>query len=195
MKFHWQPRIVRTIPNGQYGSALREPRQGVMLHYDGSSSDAGAANWFADPACRVSYQTLVLDDGNLVRIAPDTARAWHAGYCRASDPRLTYQDANSAFYGVSAATTDGVDVTIPQMLGVAWQTYRWFIAEGWDADEMWRIVSHASEAVYPPGHPRAGQRGRKSDPEGHDAKNPIMTVADIRFLVAALFTTNPARMS
>ena len=44
----------------------------------------------------------------------------------------------------------------------------------WDLDETWRIVGHSSEA-WP--------RGRKTDPEGADLKNPILSVDDIRLLL------------
>lgn len=169
----WTPSQVREVANGQWGT-LREKRMGVMLHYDASSSDAGAVEWFADQTCNVSYQLLVLDDGSYVRIAPDDARAYHAGVCRSSDPRLPYKDANSAFYGVAIASNDKVDVTPLQMLTVAWLTRRYFEREGWPVTEGWRVLAHRTEAW---------ERGRKSDPEGHDLKNPILSVEDIRQLL------------
>ena len=145
-----------------------------MLHYDGSGSDAGAVGWFGHPECRVSYQWLVLDDGSAIRIAPDSSRAWHAGYCRQSDRRLEYRDANSAFYGIAAATNDQVDVTPLQTLTVAYLVRRYFEEEGWPLSDLWRITSHRLEAW---------RRGRKSDPEGGDLKNPILAVDDIRQLL------------
>jgi len=171
------------ILNGRYGTC-REERVGVMLHYDASLSDEGAMAWFADPRCQVSYQWLVLDDGSCVRIAPDDKRAWHAGWCRTSDEvMLPYKDANSALYGVAVATTDGVDVTIQQTLTVAWLCRSYFALHQWSLADTHRIVSHSSEAVYPPGHAKAGKRGRKTDPEGSDPKNPILSVSDIRVLL------------
>ena len=115
----WHPELINEIPNKQYGT-LREDRQGICLHYDGSGSDRGSVQWFADERCKVSYNLLVLDDGSYVRIAPDTARAWHAGRCRPSDPsRLHYGDANSAFYGIAIASSGKHDVTPLQMLTIA----------------------------------------------------------------------------
>lgn len=184
MRLNWSPRLVREVPNGSYNKDLREPRIGVMLHYDGSGTDEGAVAWFEHPECRVSYTILVLDDGTYVRIAPDTARAWHAGYCRTSDPeRLPYEDANSAFYAISAATNAARDVTPLQTLAIAELVRRWFFLERWDTKETWRIVGHSSEAIFGPGHPRAGERGRKTDPEGADPRNPILSVDDVRSLV------------
>lgn len=170
----WPATLVQEIPNGQY-SKLREERLGVMIHYDGSGSDRGAVQWFGDERCRVSYNLLVLDDGSYVRIAPDDRRAWHAGVCKTSDPeRLPYKDANSAFYGISIASSGKHDVTPLQVATVALLVRRYFDVHGWDLKDTWRIVGHASEA-WP--------RGRKTDPEGADPKNPILSVDDVRQLL------------
>lgn len=169
----WAPSQVREVRNEQY-EPLREKRVGVMLHYDASGTDAGAVSWFADPRCRVSYHYLVLDDGAYVAIAPLDKRAWHAGVCQPSDSRLAYRDANSAFYGIAAATDNRVDVTPLQLLTVAWLTRKLFEREGWPVTDLWRITSHRTEA---------SPRGRKSDPEGGDLKNPIFSPADVRQLL------------
>ena len=171
----WTPTLVDEILNGQYNGTIREDRKGVMLHFDGSGSDKGAMQWFSDPRCKVSYNLLVLDDGSYVRIAPDSARAWHAGRCRPSNPtRLHYGDANSAFFGLAIASSGKHDVTPLQMLTVALLCRVYFEKEGWSLEETWRIVSHRSEAWG---------RGRKTDPEGADLKNPILSVDDIRQLL------------
>jgi len=170
----WIPSLVREIPNGQYGATLRDERLGVMVHFDGSVTDAGAMGWFAHPECKVSYQFLVLDDGSYVRVAPDAARAWHAGRCRPSSEQLGYTDANSAFYGVAAATNGRVDVTPLQALTVAWITRLYFKKHDWPVTDLWRIVGHESEA-WP--------RGRKSDPSGGLGLNPILAVNDVRQLM------------
>ena len=173
-RLSWSPALSREIPNGQY-STLRDERIGVMVHYDGSGGDAGAVAWFGDPRCKVSYNYLVLDDGSYVSIAPLSARAWHAGKCRTSDPDLLpYKDANSAFYGIAAATNDRVDVTPLQVLTIAWLTRRLFEREGWPLTDTYRIVGHSSEAW---------KRGRKTDPEGGDRDNPILSPDDVRQLL------------
>lgn len=109
-----------------------------------------------------------------IRIAPDTARAWHAGRCRPSSDQLGYTDANSAFYGIAVATNGQVDVTPLQTLTTAWLTRLYFESHGWPLTELWRIVGHETEA-WP--------RGRKKDPSGGLGSNPILTVDDIRQLV------------
>ena len=180
----WEPELDRRIPNGQYNRRLRDSRYGVMLHYDASRNDEAALAWFADSRCKVSYHFLVLDDGSYGEIAPIDTRAWHAGYCASSDPeRLPYKDANSAFIGIAAATSGEVGATLAQTFTVAWLARKVFDLYSWDPSEAWRVVTHASEAVYPPGHPKAGQRGRKIDPVGPLPRHPILNPESVRFLV------------
>lgn len=177
-QIQWRAPQIDNAPNGQYNE-LREPRVGVMIHYDGSGTDRAALQWFSDPRCKVSYHYLVFDDGTWAAIAPFDTRAWHAGVCRSSDPdRLPYGDANSALVGIAAATNDPVQVTAPQMVTVAWLTWLAFNQLGWDVRETWRIVGHDTEA-WP--------RRRKIDPTGSEPRNPVLAVQDVRTLVP-LFT-------
>lgn len=155
--------------------SLREPRMGVMLHYDASASDRGAVEWLLhDPRCKVSYNYLVLDNGSVVTIAPPDARAWHAGICRSSDPRLPYKDANSAFWGISLAATVGDVATEAAREAVADLCAVLFVNQSWPVTEYWRIVGHSSEC-WP--------RGRKIDPQGPDPAKPVLAVADIQRMV------------
>lgn len=164
---------------------LKEKRIGIMLHYDASVSDASAIAWLAtDPRCHVSYNWIVMDSGNIIPLAPDDKRAWHAGFCRSDDPRIPYRDANSAFYGISLAATLGDVATREAKRSIAALCLTLFAHNDWSLTEIWRIVSHGSQAVFEPGHPKAGQRGRKSDPEGPDKAHPVMSTNEIRGLVA-----------
>src|SRR5690348_17316293 len=87
---------------------LAARRRGIMLHYDDSARDDWALEWFQDPRCKNGYTWLVLDDGSLVELADPALRTPHAGPCLV--PR-----ANSAFYGISAAT-DGLVPATPAQL-------------------------------------------------------------------------------
>src|SRR5205809_5978517 len=89
-------------------SPLASPRRGIMLHYDDSSRDDWAVEWFSDPRCTNGYTWLVLDDGRVVELADPALRTPHAGPC------LTPY-ANSTYYGVAAATNGLVPVTEPQL--------------------------------------------------------------------------------
>jgi N-acetyl-anhydromuramyl-L-alanine amidase AmpD len=145
---------ARGAPVANWGK-LREARQGVCLHYDGSASDAGAVAWLTkDPRARVSYNRLVLDDGQVVKIAPDDARAWHAGTCRPSSAAFTYGDANSALYGVALAAKPGDEVTGKQFDALVNVVRHYFEVEGWPLTDWWRVTDHEQEA-WP--------RGRKVD--------------------------------
>lgn len=182
------PRMRSALKCKNYGP-LREPRMGVMLHYDDSSSDSGAVAWFTDPRCNVSYDYLVLDNGEYVRIIPEGKRSWHAGVCETSDPlRLPYRDANSAFLGIAVATNGKTPATAAQVATVAWLTREFFAKQGWPTTETWRIVGHDSEAIYSnradvPQRLR-GKRGRKIDPTGPNPARPILSVAEVRARVA-----------
>lgn len=51
----------------------------VLLHYTGMKTAEGAAAWLCDPASKVSAHYLVDEDGSIVQMVPEAARAWHAG--------------------------------------------------------------------------------------------------------------------
>lgn len=158
-------------------NSRREPRVGIMLHYDGSLSDPGAVAWLRDdPRCRVSYNYLILDDGTRVQIAPEEARAWHAGVCRPSSDRLPYHDANSAFLGVAIAATPPDRVQPRQFAEVVQLCQEYFRVRGWSLVETWRIVGHETEA-WP--------RGRKIDPRGPNPAQPVLDVGLVRSAVGS----------
>jgi N-acetyl-anhydromuramyl-L-alanine amidase AmpD len=191
LTIRWEPPYRELRPMRQYWDDLKLTRMGVMLHYDASVTDAGGLAWLQGEDVHASYNLVVLDDGAWGIIAPLGKAAWHAGKTRTSDPaKLCYPDhmANHAFYGLCILTNDKVDVTMPQALTGAWLAARLFARHGWSRErELWRVVTHSSEAVYAVGHPKAGQRGRKTDPEGpayHEGgHNPIWCAADVRTLL------------
>ena len=160
-----------------------------MLHYDASASDAGALSWLADPACKVSYNAIVLDDGSWTLVVPWTYTAYHAGECRPSSEQFEYHQvgtsyrhtANHGFYGISIASNDVVGATAAAMLTVAYLCRTLFQNENWSAvEDGWRITTHEAEA-WP--------RGRKSDPTGPTPKNPILGLGDVRWLLPRLSLT------
>lgn len=139
---------------GPWGERTEE-RVGIMAHYTGGSDYSGLNFLLFDPACRVSYNWLGLDDGTVVSVAPKDARAWHAGVCRRSKHAPAYTDANSAFYGYAIAAMPGDLVTDAQLAMFVQTAAALFREHGWHADDVGsRITDHAAEA-WP--------RGRKVD--------------------------------
>ena len=61
---------------------MRPPGRAIdtlVLHYTGMPSAAAALARLCDPAARVSAHYLIDEDGSVVALVPEEARAWHAG--------------------------------------------------------------------------------------------------------------------
>ena len=68
----------------------------IVLHYTGMTLGDAAIAWLADPASKVSAHYVVAEDGQVVRMVDEGARAWHAG--RSSWRGIA--DVNSASVGI-----------------------------------------------------------------------------------------------
>ena len=172
-------------------SRLAVPRGGIMVHYDDSSRDDWAVAWFDDPQCTNGYTWLVLDDGAVVELANPGSRTPHAVVCRT-------ENANSRFYGVSAATNGTVIATAVQVQAIVGICEAVFWFHGWTADAVdTRIVGHDAEAIWTPrstrdagmsderGRALWGRLGRKVDPTGvRRDRLRIVDVSAIRRAVA-----------
>lgn len=182
-----EQRLESVVHERRRSKVLEAPlvalRQGVMLHYDDSSRDEWALEWFNDPRCKNGYTWVVLDDGRVVQLANPTKRTPHAGSCRTPN-------ANSAFYGI-AATTNGVVPATPAQVEA--------IVGLCAAIGLPRIVGHDEEAIWTPADTRRagmndergrllwGKGGRKVDPTGVRRDGvPIIDVDEVRRRVAAL---------
>lgn len=69
---------IRPSPNFGERAAGRHPDI-LLLHYTGMETGAIAEAWLASPASQVSCHYVVREDGTVVQMVPETARAWHAG--------------------------------------------------------------------------------------------------------------------
>ena len=164
---------------------LAAPRGGIMLHYDDSSRDDWAVEWFSDPRCTNGYTWLVLDDGRVVELADPAYRTPHAGACRT--PK-----ANSVFYGIAAATNHFTPATNAQLESIVTVCAAVFRFERWareTADR--RICGHDAEAIWTPSETRNrniwGKPGRKIDPTGSRAdREPVVDVGRIRHCVVSI---------
>ena len=73
-----------------------QPVSMIVLHYTGMTSGDAAIAWLADPMSKVSAHYVVAEDGQVVRMVDEGARAWHAG--RSLWRGIT--DVNSASVGI-----------------------------------------------------------------------------------------------
>lgn len=168
--------------NSPNQAAVVGEREGVMIHFDDSSQDGWAIAWFRDKRCKVSYNRLYLDDGDIVSIVPMHRRAYHAGLCKGGN-------ANSRYYGLSAATNTKTPVTQQQFNSMVSDVVKIFNGHGWKkADVERRIVGHDEVAVYGPEHTKNrrlwGKLGRKIDPTGYDKTRPVINMDGFRAAVA-----------
>ena len=72
--------IVRAQPSPNHDA--RPPGCAIdtlILHYTGMPSARAALARLCDPAARVSAHYLIDEDGSVVALVPEPARAWHAG--------------------------------------------------------------------------------------------------------------------
>lgn len=145
-------------------------RGGVLLHFDDSSNDGSAVEWFTDPTCHVSYNRLYLRNGDVVQITPTMEHAaWHAGVC-------LKKNANRFYYGLSVAANEKVPATEQQFASIGHDCVALFELNGWSADSVdQRIVGHEEQACF-----SNGKLGRKIDPTGLWKKKPILSTALVR---------------
>lgn len=69
---------VRVSPNVGERRDGRQPDI-LLLHYTGMADGPSAEDWLCDPQSEVSCHYIVHEDGRVVQMVPEAARAWHAG--------------------------------------------------------------------------------------------------------------------
>ena len=70
--------VVRPSPNfGERRDGLAPDM--IILHYTGMASGPEAEAWLANPVSEVSSHYVVRENGTVVQMVPEAARAWHAG--------------------------------------------------------------------------------------------------------------------
>jgi N-acetylmuramoyl-L-alanine amidase len=88
------------LPSPNFGERRdgREPDM-IVLHYTGMPTADGALDWLTRSESEVSCHYFVFEDGRVVQLVPEAARAWHAG--KSSWRGET--DINSASIGIEIA--------------------------------------------------------------------------------------------
>jgi N-acetylmuramoyl-L-alanine amidase len=70
--------VVHPSPNCNERRDGKRPDM-ILLHYTGMESGAAAEAWLANPIAEVSAHYVVRENGLIVQMVPEAARAWHAG--------------------------------------------------------------------------------------------------------------------
>lgn len=154
-------------------------RFGIMLHYDDSEHDEWSLEWFQDPRCTNGYTWLVLRNGHVVELADPALRTPHAGVCKTPN-------ANSVFYGISAATNGVVPATVAQVDSIVACCRALFAYHEWPVSEVdRRIVGHDAQAIWTKANTTNaalwGKAGRKVDPTGQRKDGrAIIDIAEVR---------------
>lgn len=91
------PLVSKLLPSPNHDARSHgAPPDILLLHYTGMTSTDAALARLCDPAAKVSCHYLVVEDGRVVQLVPESRRAWHAGV--SSWERTT--DINSRSIGI-----------------------------------------------------------------------------------------------
>lgn len=72
--------VVRPSPN--HGERVGGPPDALVLHYTGMPRCRDALDRLCDPAAEVSAHYVIVEDGAIWQLVPESRRAWHAGRSR-----------------------------------------------------------------------------------------------------------------
>nr|WP_256515220.1 N-acetylmuramoyl-L-alanine amidase [Alsobacter ponti] len=142
---------AKVVPSPNQGERrdARRPDM-IVLHYTGMPGAASALQRLCNPLAEVSSHYLVLEDGRIFQLVPESARAWHAGVSNwAGDT-----DLNSASIGIEIVNPghDGGYPDFPEAQVAATSALCADIAARWGIPPQ-RVLAHSDIA------PR-----RKADP-------------------------------
>jgi N-acetylmuramoyl-L-alanine amidase len=71
--------VAELAPSPNLGDRRGKPIDALILHYTGMATGAGALARLTDSSSGVSCHYLVWEDGRIVQLVAEAARAWHAG--------------------------------------------------------------------------------------------------------------------
>ncbi len=136
-----------THPSPNFGERKGGARPDIIvLHYTAMTSAEAACRTLCNPENEVSAHYLIAEDGRVMSLVPEQARAWHAGAGAWGDVvdvnsrSIGIELANDGFSPFSNQLMDALEVLIPQIMA------RWNIPPE-------RVIAHSDLAP-----------GRKIDP-------------------------------
>lgn len=139
-----------------------------IVHWTGGTYES-AIDWCLREESDVSYHVVISPKGERRQLVPWDRAAWAAGWSKSPDVRMPFNHPNSGNRASDNIGLAGGPPTPPTPAAIAalvLELVARFKARGWKADEVWRILGHDEVAVFPPAHARAGELGRKPDPQG-----------------------------
>jgi N-acetylmuramoyl-L-alanine amidase len=108
------PLATKVVPSPNLGERKDGRRPDILLlHYTGMRDAASAIQWLCNPLSQVSCHYVVLEDGRIFQLVPESARAWHAGVSAWQGET----DVNSSSIGIEVVNR-GHDFDYPDFPGV-----------------------------------------------------------------------------
>lgn len=157
---------VRLSPN----KTRRRPGESIVavgVHWSGGTYQS-ALDWCLRDESEVSYHDLIgRTSGEFAGLVPwRTHAAWAVGYAKSPDPRIAWVQPNRGTINVALSGGPPTPPSDWQYRTLVDAIAEYFDALAWDASESFRILGHDDMAVFDPKHERAGEFGRKDDPQG-----------------------------
>jgi N-acetylmuramoyl-L-alanine amidase len=138
------PLVSRLAPSPNIGERRGVLRPDMLvLHYTGMPSCEGAIRWLASPNSGVSCHYVVDTDGAITQMAPESARAWHAGVSH----WMGAEDINSCSIGIEIHNPghDGGYPDFPDSQMAAVEALCLDIAGRWRIEPR-RVLAHSDVA-------------------------------------------------
>ena len=103
------PLASQVIPSPNHGARTGPRPDLLILPYTGMESAAAAIGRLGDATAEVSAHYVVLEDGRIVQMVPESRRAWHAG----ASAWKGWRDVNSRSLGIEIVHPGHLDGTMP----------------------------------------------------------------------------------
>ena len=100
---------ARAVASPNFGARRGAGVDMIVLHYTGCPSAESALLWMCSPDSQVSAHYLVEEDGEILQLVDEAARAWHAGVAEWEGQ----SDVNSRSIGIEIQNTGPLEGGLP----------------------------------------------------------------------------------